>query len=156
MVDENEPEPRNGIDPQPSGTIHLWDEGRKFRVRQPRFREYRKLGDAWRDIADRLDAVAEENVVWLEKMNKLGDEREERGEPRVTAEDKAEDGRRGKESAAATQLAVLGWWRLLFDTLVPGGWPYDDDDVPIFFVQIGAVTIVLNHWRSVPSLSGVR
>lgn len=154
---ETEDEVRNGLDPQPSGTIHLWDEGRKFRIRQPRFREYRQLGDAWREIADRLDAESEANVEWLTKMTKLGDEREERGEPRVTPEDREEDARRGQQAVENTQRGVLGWWRLLFEKLVEGGWPYEDEeDVPIFLVQVGSVTVVLNHWRTVPSLSGVR
>lgn len=158
---EVEDDPRTALEPQPTGTIHLWDEGRKYRIRQPRLREWRRLGDDWREIADELDKIAVDNQEWLAEQVKLAQERQERGEPGYTPEDDAEDERRGRVAREANEAGVLRWMMGMLDTLCIDGNPYtlDDDglaDVPVFMVQVPTVQMILQHWRSVPSLSGVR
>lgn len=151
----NDEEVRNGISPQPSGTVHLWVDGKKIRLRNPRLREYRKITDLWRDFSDELEDALRDNAAWLDKMGKLGLEREERGEPRMTPEEKAEDRERGKTATIEQETKVIEWWRLVVDTLGDKELP-EDDDLPVFLSQLDGLTTVIAHWRSVPSFSGVQ
>jgi hypothetical protein len=146
------------LEPRPTGGMHLVIDGHKRRLRPPRMRDYRKLYELWSEEADALDVKSAELNAFLTRMMALGDEREGRGERRVTDEERAEDRRLGQEIRQMTEDAALHWWAETIRTLgvTPTDCDVDQDDLPVFLAGADAVNLALNHWRKVPSRSGVR
>ena len=150
--------PKEGIDLRPDGGVHVWLDGTKHRLRRPRGREFRKLREELEDRLDAINVAADESAAWSDRLQQLGDEREEKGEPRITGEERGEDRRRGRELRDLTESEMAGWWASVITTLAVESSKAEDvqdaDDMPPWLISPGQATTVLDHWRSAPSLSG--
>lgn len=157
-ADGDEEELENYLDLRPTGGMHVVSDGHKRRLRAPRMRDYRKLYELWRDEAEALEVMSEELQEFLTRTMAAGDEREARGERRVTEEEKAEDRRLGQKIRVATEDAALRWWAEAIATLgvTTTDQAADAEDLPVFLATADSVNMALNHWRSVPSRSGAR
>lgn len=166
-VPEPAPEPAPELEPdekdsylelRATGGMHLVIEGQKRRLRPPRMRDYRKLYELWSDEADALDAKSQELSAFLARTMASGDEREARGERRITDEERAEDRKLGQEIRQLTEDAALRWWAETIRTLgvTANDCEVDPDDLPVFLAGADAVNQALGHWRAVPSRSGAR
>lgn len=155
MPDEDDG-PKHGIDWRPTGGINLFVEGRKIRLRPPRLREYRKVTGRWSEIVEELESAAADAAEWGERMQVLQRERIARDEPAMSDDERREDRRRGKETREQAEGSCLAWWCFVVETLGDETDLLDPEDFPVFLTTHESVTQALGHWRSVPSLSGVR
>lgn len=147
---------KEGIDLRPNGGIHLWIDDEKFRFRRPRAREFRKLREAFQDIADELDEIAIENQRWADDLNRDLDAREKAsGERRMTAAEKKEDRTRSRQVTELTEDRMVEWWQLVASTLCERDLP-DAEELPVWMGVLSSANEMIGHWRTVPSLSGAR
>lgn len=160
--DDDEQLPEEGLDLRANGTIHLWIDGRKFRIRRPRLREFRRIRE---DYQERLDRIAEESArhdVWEKDLiDRVGERRKSDPAAGMTADERAEDQKRGRELTETIEREMLGWWVEVLDVLGHDANPRLDDDDPTGDLTpwLGNSTVAnraIGHWRSAPSLSGVR
>ena len=149
--------PKEGIDLRPDGGVHLWLDGTKHRLRRVRPREFRKLREELEDRLDSINIASDDAAKWSEALFARGAEREERGEPRITDEERAEDRRRGRELRNLMEDELAGWWTSVVATLAVGDGDVtlDTEDLPPWLITTQQANDVLNHWRTNPSLSGV-
>ena len=145
---------KEGIDLRPDGGVHLWLDGTKHRLRRPRGREFRKLREELQDHLDVINETSDENLTWSQALLDRGDEREARGEPRITSEERAEDRRRGRAMRDMTENLLRGWWLSVIATLAVEARDVDAEDLPPWLTGPAQAMLLLEHWRSVPSLSG--
>lgn len=164
-------EPKEGLDLRDTGNIHLWVEGKQYKLRRVRGREFRRLREAWHEMLDGLTVSQAENQAWLADIQEKAVTRASEGQPLMTDDERVENVRRGREQQAEADRAVIGWWIEVVEVLGTDNaldkliGPKDDEgnrppdaweDMPPWLSSIATGTKVLEHWRSVPSLSGVR
>ena len=154
--DEQDSQPKEGLDLRPDGGVHLWLDGRKIRLRRPRGREFRRIREELQDGLDEINAENEKHAAWLDAVDAHGDERKAAGEPTMTPEERAENIRRGREIRDFTENVLVRWWVVVVETLAVEGTTLEAEDLPIWLADQGEAVRMLDHWRAVPSLSGVR
>lgn len=146
--------PKEGIDLRPNGSVDIWLDGRRLHLRNPRMRQYRKIRLAWRDALDEMSDRLQEDAAHIEVMAKARDERAEGGgDSRLTPEERAEDRRRGRETAEFREERCIAMWSLIVSELSDRSLG-DEDDLPAFMVDMDGITDTVNHWQTVPSLFG--
>lgn len=155
---DEQDDPREELDLRPNGTVHVWLEGVKHRLRRPRLREFRHLRESFQDAADEIQALAEEAQQFHERqVARLEQRRQEDPDSRLTAEEKLEDRRLSRKLTEQTEELMLGWWADVFATLTPDGHHQPDpDDLPPWLGSTQAAGKLIGHWRAVPSRSGGR
>lgn len=146
------------LDFRKNGGVHLVIDGVKRRLRTPRMRDYRHLYELWSDAADELDGKSEELQEFMLAVMGRGDEREARGEQRITEEERQTDRRLAKEVRKATEAAACRWWVETIRTLgvTERDQEITEDDLPVFLTNSDSINAMLDHWRKVPSRSGAR
>jgi hypothetical protein len=146
------------IEHRKNGGIHLVIDGRKRRLRTPRMRDYRLLVEAWHDEVEPIEAKSQELQDFLMELVQRSDQREEAGQARLSEEDRARDRQLGQEVRQMTEEATIRWWTLVIQTLgvTDADQDVDADDLPVFLTASDSVMAAIDHWRSVPSRSGVR
>lgn len=151
-------EAENYVDHRKNGGAHLVIDGEKRRLRTPRMRDYRKLYALWSDLADELDKMSVELQAFLLEVMGQGDEREARGEPRITEDEKARDRHLAQRVREATEDAAMTWWAECIRTLgvTPSDRDVEADELPVFLSTAESINQMLDHWRTVPSRSGAR
>lgn len=157
--------PKEGLDHRDTGNIHVWIEGRQYKLRRPRGREFRKLRESWNEMLDTLQVISRENQEWLQGLLARGNQ------PPLSQEERDENQRRGRAMNDTNDRLVLTWWVEVIDTLGADGAgmrlaPRHEDgtfvdehwweDLPPWLGAIATGTKAIEHWRAVPSLSGAR
>lgn len=161
-VDDDEELPREGIDLRANGTIHLWIDGTKYRIRRPRLREFRRIREDYQEALDLITAASNENDLWEKDLvDRVAERRKVDPSAGMTWEERAEDQKRGRELTETVERAMLGWWVVVLEVLGHDGNPPLDAEDPTSDLTpwLGNSVIAnkaIGHWRSAPSLSGVR
>lgn len=152
----NENEGREGIELLNSGAIRVWVDGNENKLRRPRVREFRKLRETLQDSLDEVTAFAEEVERQQREMNDEIDKRVASGGETYTMDERKANRDRGRELTTRREELLLQWWAMVGELLCEGsGWP-DVEDMPVWMGATESSTELVTHWRSVPSLSGVR
>lgn len=145
-----------GIELRSTGTINLYVESKKYRLRRPRVREFRRFREQMQDTLEDLDERAD---AVLSKQQEQQDEIDRRvadgGEPMTDAE-KRERRKWGRELTAMREDAMLDWWHDVCSSLLDGGTWLDVEEQPAWMVRHESAVEIVQHWQSCPSLSGVR
>lgn len=148
---------REGIAVPENGTIRLWIDGRRYKLRRPRAREFRNLREAFHDASEDISRFAEEQDAWDRQLAARSAARDAAGETPITSEERRERRQRNRKMAEDIEAVMFGWWQHTWEVLGEDDKPFPDpDDLPIWLGTIAAANQALNHWRSVPSLSGGR
>lgn len=159
MVEQDEQDVQEGLDLRANGTVHLWLDGEKHRLRRPRAREFRKLREMFQEIADEITDMSEEAGEFERRLiTRLEQARETDPAARPTAEERAEDRQIGRRMTERTETLMFGWWSgVLAELRVETSKPIPDpDDMPPWLGTIPSANSIIAHWRAVPSLSGGR
>jgi hypothetical protein len=158
-VDDDAPEDKEGMDLRPNGTVHLWIEGQKFRLRRPRAGEFRKLREMFQEVADEITDLSETAGEFERRLvERLEEARRTDPAARPTAEERQQDRTMSREMTERTETLMFGWWQgVLAELRVNTGHPIPDpDDMPPWLGAIPSANMIIGHWRAVPSLSGGR
>lgn len=154
--DEFDPE-REGLVLRPNGTIRLWIANQAFRLRRPRAREFRRLRESYQDA---MDAIADEGdrVDALDDAAKAALQRRKAEDPAAlaTPEERRDMRMRGRQFTQFTEDTMTTWWAEVIEVLEVDGKTPDPEDMPAWVGVVPAANKLINHWRSVPSPSGVR
>lgn len=178
-ADAPEAEPEDaleGLDLRDNGTIRLYIDGARYRLRRPRAREYRRLRESYQEAQDDISDRSDETEEWSQELLATIAKRRE-ADPKAgrTPDERREDRKRGRELTDFVERTMFAWWAEVIEVLGEEGrtpvlteGPSDDDDdgdtvefdafadLPMWMGTVPAANSVLNHWRSVPSLSGAR
>lgn len=150
---------REGVELQPSGTIRVWIEidgkPKAYRLRRPRFRQYRQLRELLQDALDEIAALAEIADERGREQRELAEQRDAAGSQPLTADERAQNRKEARELRDRREELLLDWWVAVGEALADS-WPQDPDELPVWMGSTESTTLILNHWRAVPSLSGVR
>ena len=154
---------REGIDLRPNGSVHLWVDGKRIKLRTPRVRDMRALRQAYDDLNDVLSPAIRESLAFSAKLR---DALLERGaDAELTDEERAEDDRRTKQLNQLIETEMLGWWRDAIQRLGDGRITFTDvdsdtgdgdGDMPAWMMTQGSPLPLIQHWRTIPSPSGVQ
>ena len=150
----NENEGREGIELMPSGAIRIWIDGTEYKLRRPRVRDFRTLREAMQDATDEITAAANEaqrrQIELQDAIKARGDDAEQTDEERIAIR------QIGRDLTLRREDLMLTWWAQVGERLCERtGWP-DVDDMATWMGTTESATELVTHWRSVPSLSGVR
>ena len=127
------------IDYKTDGTIRIISGSVQLRIKRPIAGQFRELNEAWsRVVETERDAIAALDLAPTD------DE-----EAQVSA-------RRAKDDAV--HGAIYDWWREVARMLDERGgkFPDDDDEMPIWLLNVETVNEAFGHWKSVPWVPGRR
>lgn len=154
---------REGIQLLDTGTIHVFIDGVDFRIARPRVRTFRQLREMAEEIVDELDDLAAEVTEWQRDLTNRARSRDDAmqsggdSEPLVNAEERAERRKRNRELSDRREERWLEWWITVGEKCVErSGWPSEVDEMPAWMGTTDAALALVKHWRTAPSLSGVR
>lgn len=147
---------------RPSGTIHLWVDGKRFRLRRPRLGEYRRLREQFEEVADDVSDAADEafrEQAAVQHAQQLRAEGESASlgytvVARPTPEERATIRASNRRLAEVRERLHEAWWQAVLDTLA-----VDDARPPelaVWMLRSESCGQVFKHWQAVPSPSGVR
>lgn len=149
-------EGREGIELLSSGAIRVWIDGSEHKLRRPRVREFRQLRETLQDALDDISALADEVDRAQRAMADEVDDRVEKGGDSLTLEERKANRDRGRELTTRREELLLAWWAKVGELLCEStAWPVVDE-MPVWMGATESSTELVTHWRSVPSLSGVR
>lgn len=154
-IEQDDNEHREGVQLKPSGAIVVYLDGEPHRLRRPRMREYRRLREKLQEAMDDMADLADEHDEWQRALNTRSEARDVAGEPTVTADERAEQRKRGIALRDNRESFMLSWWLEVGRTLTDK-WPDDVDDLAVWMGESASSASILNHWRNLPSLSGTR
>lgn len=122
----------------PGGRIVVHFDDVAVPLRRPKLGELKRFRLSIVDVADDARRLREQHVRALDDVAE--DERPEW----IAA--------RNREREAASEAAIIGWWRDVFAALAPSGVvPADADEWPPFLTMgVGIVDRCIEHWRSYP------
>lgn len=144
---------REGIELLNSGAIRVWIDGTEYRLRRPRVREFRALRELLQDATEEITAAAEHAQ---ERQAEIHAEADKRDDKSSTADERAMVRKLGRDLTERREELLLSWWVAVGEKLCDGrAWP-EVDDMPAWMGATESSTEIVTHWRSVPSLSGVR
>lgn len=143
-------EQADGIAFRDNGTIDLYLSDGTLRLRTCRMGDYRVLVEQWREALIELQEIGQATAAWTEDVNAriVAEERS------MTDAERAEDLKRAREIGDRTDELVLEWWTAAIGRLGDGR--VTADDMPAWMVDAKTVNDTIQHWRSVPSRSGVQ
>lgn len=172
---------KEGLALNANGTIHLWIDGTKRRLRRPRLREFRSIREAFQEATDAISVESDRADQWEKEITEtVRLRRETNPAANLTLQERQEDQRRGRSLADFIEREMLGWWVHVIDTLghehnAPLEWEHVGDcqdpdgqhdhrncekdrtiGLTPWLASTKTANTVINHWRAAPSLSGVR
>lgn len=154
---------REGIELLETGTIHVWIDGVDFRIARPKVRHFRQLREMAEEIVDELDDLANRLNDWQRELVAEAKKRDAANaasgdvDALVTPQERAERRKRNRELSDVREERWLQWWVTVGEKLVErSGWPADVEDMPAWMSTTEAALALVKHWRTAPSLSGVR
>lgn len=171
---------KEGLGLNADGTVDLWIEGRRYALRRPKAREYRALRESLQGRMDRLNVAADTVNDERARLNALAVERTQNVPERralleaigtersilrttldaleaaaLTAEEREGIRKLARDLNDDREREGGEWWLEAIGTLGDlAGLTFDD--LPSWALDVDEVVVLIVHWRSVPSLSGVR
>lgn len=163
---------REGLDLRPNGTVRLYIDGNRYRLRRPRAREFRRLRESFQEVADEISDLSDEQDEWARSLAERVDGRR-RDDPNAgqTPAERRENRVRGRRLTEQVEQLMFGWWAEVVEVLEvdnrtpvlaePDEWPDDEPfdsfaDLPMWMGTVPSANKIIAHWRSTPSLSGGR
>ena len=165
---------KEGLDLRDNGTIRLYIDGDRYRLRRPRAREFRRLREAYQEASDAISDESDVVEAWSRELRANIDKRRaEDPTATQTPEERREDRKRGRQLTEFVETTMFGWWAEVIEVLEsdgrtpilanepgPSGEALEDHDpfanLPMWMGTVPSANTVLAHWRAVPSLSGAR
>lgn len=102
---------------------------------------------------DELRDMGNDNAAWSIELFKRLEERPE-AERMATGEERAEDVKRARQMEDRTNDLTVGWWLAAVARMGDG--PLAKADMAGWMLNPAPINDAIQHWRSVPSLSGVQ
>lgn len=141
-----------------SGWLTVTIAGTAYRLRNPLFKELKKLRVALQAVSDEIDADSVAVAKVTKELTEFHQGIAGKAEADVTAAERRKADKLAADARKASRDMVekadarrMDWWTLVFDTLSVDGTP---PDWPSWVVDINAPGQVMNHWRSVPLAPG--
>lgn len=149
--------PKEGLDFRPDGTIHLWIDGTRYPLRRPRGREFRQLRELLQDKVDEINLrLVPQGEALQAKLLAAVAARVAAGEGAALTEDEArEDRDEGRRINLEREQVGASWWTEMLAVLGDGR-TIEHEDIPPWMLDTDDVFVLIEHWRTLPSLSGGR
>lgn len=161
---------KEGLDLRANGTIRLYIDGERYRLRRPRAREFRRLREAYQEASDAISDESDDVEAWSRDLRATQEKRRAADPlaPAQTPEERREDRKRGRQLTEFVETTMFAWWAEVIEVLESDGRtpviadPGEDHDgdrfanLPMWMGTVPSANTVLAHWRAVPSLSGAR
>lgn len=164
-------ETKEGLDLRDNGTVRLYLDGTRYRLRRPRAREFRRLREAFQEAADEISDLSDDHEAWKRTLDDAVDKRRA-DDPRatMTPEERKENRERGRQQTEQVERLMFEWWAEVIEVLEADGrtpvLPVPDDtdsatfdrfaEMPMWMGTVPSAGRIIGHWRAVPSPSGGR